>query len=566
MATKRPPEKDFYSILGVEPSATAEQIHEAYRSRARISHPDRFNKETQAREWKIANEMLRDLNAAYAVLRDARTRRDYDQRRANGHATEPPKAERPKANATEPSFNSACSVRLSDLPAALQQRMIQRQQSVKQDQFQVSTDSLLWNYILLGIFACWFVYLYFAADSAKWKSGTNLWQSGATLFVAWLIAGQIIAVAKWCKSTLKSFFYITPLYYIKTDHDIITFWPIFALQDIAVAHNYRNGTYEDSKVVLKFEGHSETLTLSGKEQVEGVFNRLKSYDARLRKAHADDDDNYFKKFDDFADVPRTGIPADTAVSKPVTWMIRAASILVCGIAYFFFVALNENLSAKKWVEHATPPSVASSAAPVSPPKRAPSLPIAEQPLPVSDNDWEKVIEFDVVEFDTPSPVPTPPQQGDRIVWDDERVAVPVSQPKRVPNPPIPEQFVPVNGDVRAFTTAKRIAPFEIKTGGGQHYLVKLVDAFTKAPVLTVFVRGGQTATVDVPLGNYEVRYTCGNSWYGYKYLFGDSGSYSKTNETFRFSQTGNQVSGYTITLYPVEHGNLQTRHIEPTEF
>jgi hypothetical protein len=511
VATKRPPEKDFYSILGVDSTATAEQIHEAYRSRARISHPDRFDKETQAREWKIANAMLCDLNAAYAVLRDARSRAEYDQRRTNGHAPEPPKAEQPKTHATGPGFKSACSVRLSDLPAALQQRMIQRQQNDKQDQFQASTDSVIWNYVLIGFFACWFVYLIIASDSAKWKSGTNLWQGGVTLLVGWLIASQIAAIVKWYKSTLKSYFYITPLYYIKTDHDIITFWPIFALEDISVTHNYTNGSYQNSTVVLKFEGRSESLTISSQREVEDLFKRLKNYDARLRKAHADDDDDYFEKYDDFVDVPRTGKPAaDTSLSKETTWAIRAATLAACFVAYFFFITLNERLSAQKWVEHSTPPAV------------------------------------------------TPPAVA--------RAAAPVAPPKRVSKPPIPEQPLPANGDVKTYTFAERIAPFEIKTDGGQHYLVKLVNAVTKAPVLTVFVRGGQTVTIDVPLGTYEVRYTCGDSWYGYTYLFGDSGSYSKANETFAFTQTGNNVSGYTITLYPVEHGNLQTKDIEPTEF
>jgi hypothetical protein len=118
----------------------------------------------------------------------------------------------------------------------------------------------------------------------------------------------------------------------------------------------------------------------------------------------------------------------------------------------------------------------------------------------------------------------------------------------------------------AFTTAERIAPFEIKTDHGQYYLVKLVDARTKAPVLTVFVEGGSTINVDVPLGTYEVRYTCGDSWYGYKYLFGDSGSYSKADGTFAFTRSSDHVSGYTLTLFPVEHGNLDTRRIDPTAF
>jgi hypothetical protein len=125
--------------------------------------------------------------------------------------------------------------------------------------------------------------------------------------------------------------------------------------------------------------------------------------------------------------------------------------------------------------------------------------------------------------------------------------------------------LPYSGSVRTYTSAERIAPFEIKAAQGSHYLVRLVDA-SHAPVLIVFVRRGTTVNVDVPLGTYEVRYASGESWYGYEYLFGPATAYSKADKTFTFEVVGNQVSGFTITLYKVAGGNLRTSTIKPTEF
>ena len=505
MTVQCPPERDFYSVLGVGPTATSDQIHNAYRARVRISHPDRFDKDTHPEEWKAANELLRDLNTAYSVLRDAESRDEYDQLRENRYATDEPRSETRHARSVEPSFASACSVRLSDLPATVQQRMLERQRNAKQDQIQVSTGSVLGNIVLTCLMLFWFVYLYAASNGARWKGGTNLWQFAVTFVVAWLIAGQIIAIVRWFASALKSYFYVTPLYFIKTDHDIITFWPIFALQDIAATHHYVNGGYDKSTIVLKFEGHSETLEFRPKEKVEDLFSRLKLYDARLRKAHTEDDNNYFQLFDDFTGVPRAGMPADTSLSQSTTWKIRAATIAACSVAYFFFVTLNGNLAAQKWVQHPTLYPVASAAAPVN-------------------------------------------------------------VPRHVPKPPVSELPLPANGDAIEYTFLERVAPLEIKTKSGMNYLVKLVDSRTKTPVLTVFVIGGTTVNVAVPLGTYEVRYTCGDSWYGYNYLFGDSGSYSRADDLFTFTRSGNEVSGYTITLFPVEHGNLRTEHIAPTAF
>jgi hypothetical protein len=373
----RPLEKDLYSILGVEPTATAEKIHEAYRSRARISHPDRFNKETQPRDWKIANEMLKDLNLAYATLRDSLSRDEYDRRRANEQAPQRPKKEEHNRGATEPGIASPNSVRFEDVPPSLQDRMLERQKNIKLDQFQVSNDNLFWNFAILCFLICWFVYLIISADGAKWTATVNLWQGVATLIVGWLIAGQIATIVRWFKSNLKPFFYITPLYYIKTDHDIITYWPIFALQDMSVTHNYRNGRYENSTVILKFEGRSETLLVPNQRQMEDLFARLKSYDARLRKAQAADDDNYFTLNDDFAGLPRTGKPvADSKLSKETTWAIRGGALATCLATYFCFVALNDKLSSQKWVEHVTPSAAAN--APVVSPKPFPRPPIPQQ--------------------------------------------------------------------------------------------------------------------------------------------------------------------------------------------
>ena len=61
---------DPYELLGVARSAAWDDITDAYRRRARAWHPDGAPEEEQARR----EELLRELNAAYAELRVRRGR------------------------------------------------------------------------------------------------------------------------------------------------------------------------------------------------------------------------------------------------------------------------------------------------------------------------------------------------------------------------------------------------------------------------------------------------------------------------------------------------------------
>lgn len=63
--------KDYYSILGVTPDATATEVREAFYDAARRLHPD-VNPDPNARkEFEFAQE-------AFRVLKDPRARRRYD--------------------------------------------------------------------------------------------------------------------------------------------------------------------------------------------------------------------------------------------------------------------------------------------------------------------------------------------------------------------------------------------------------------------------------------------------------------------------------------------------------
>ena len=70
--------KDYYAVLGVEPSSGENEIKQAFRRLARKYHPD-VSKE------KGAEDRFKAINEAYEVLRDKEKRAQYDAMRAGGY-------------------------------------------------------------------------------------------------------------------------------------------------------------------------------------------------------------------------------------------------------------------------------------------------------------------------------------------------------------------------------------------------------------------------------------------------------------------------------------------------
>jgi hypothetical protein len=128
------------------------------------------------------------------------------------------------------------------------------------------------------------------------------------------------------------------------------------------------------------------------------------------------------------------------------------------------------------------------------------------------------------------------------------------------------QPLPENGTWWSNTSERRIAPLRISVSPKKHYYIKIVDAHTERRVLTLFIRSGQTAKVEVPTGTFRLRYAVGDNWYGREYKFGPEDRHFEADDTFTFEIDGQQVRGHRIELILQQGGNLSVEPIPEEEF
>ena len=67
---------NYYDVLGVGRTASAQEVRSAYTRLARERHPDRFSDPI---EKERASEFFKDLTAAFNTLSNDKGRREYDQ-------------------------------------------------------------------------------------------------------------------------------------------------------------------------------------------------------------------------------------------------------------------------------------------------------------------------------------------------------------------------------------------------------------------------------------------------------------------------------------------------------
>jgi hypothetical protein len=112
-----------------------------------------------------------------------------------------------------------------------------------------------------------------------------------------------------------------------------------------------------------------------------------------------------------------------------------------------------------------------------------------------------------------------------------------------------------------YTKAAGRCGFNLHTRPGtSHCFLRLIS--NEGDVWRGFVRAGDSISVDLPRGDYTLRYATGERWFGSEYLFGPGTTFSEMGGIIDLR------SGFrtTIELVPQLHGNLTEREIDANGF
>src|SRR5262249_30026825 len=131
-----------------------------------IIHPDRFDASRQPEQWRVANQMVAELNAAYSALRDPAARLRHDRALRRGR-----RAKR---------AGGAVVVRFRDLKPATQKKLLALQRGRSQFfkfrhggpaigfRFKTGTPAVAWGSLLVAVVLL--LEIVHFASAAGWES------------------------------------------------------------------------------------------------------------------------------------------------------------------------------------------------------------------------------------------------------------------------------------------------------------------------------------------------------------------------------------------------------------
>lgn len=132
-----------------------------------------------------------------------------------------------------------------------------------------------------------------------------------------------------------------------------------------------------------------------------------------------------------------------------------------------------------------------------------------------------------------------------------------------------EYAVPVsfrNGQIITRPFGECVCPLGVEVRGDSAYYIYLEHIGFGGSDMSFMVSADSSVEVEVPLGEYNIFYATGDTWYGPDLKFGADTQFYQCDDTFLFYEDGQYYQGYTLELYLQDNGNLETDRIDASAF
>lgn len=272
---------NYYELLKVKPTASDDEIRKAYLVLSKMMHPDKFDPLSQKDQWERANEFLKDLNEAYAILKDKDKRAKYDNNfKAKPHDNRSSQSSQDhKGN--QSGFVKSGFAYLENLPEQINSRLKLLSEAKYPNSFTLATTDANHHKWIIGISSIILLFPVWAIYSERWTPEGALFRILLTICLATLIAYSISRIKEYASRPMNYGIFLTGLHLIKIENRKCTYFWRRDMKDIKVAHKYKNGQYNGTDVTFVFDEDSIELNYSTQGHVSRIAQYLKDSDAHI---------------------------------------------------------------------------------------------------------------------------------------------------------------------------------------------------------------------------------------------------------------------------------------------
>ncbi len=320
--------RTHYDNLKVARNAPQEVIRAAYKSLSQKHHPDRNGNSAESQR------VMKIINESYAVLSDPHARRKHDDWIIEQESSDITK-EHSQGFGREFKLSPIKSGEIDfyDLDEETKIKIKEIASGRYNDTVRIKLDGAFWNYIWCFVLSGWFYYINSDAVGYRWDDETTYWHAGITAFVVFLLTKNIYWLYAWHSRPLKSWLVVTPLYLIKLHLDKISYWPIWTISNIQATHNYRNGFYQDTTLLVDLDGKRKIFSISSKSLYEQLIYKLQEYEVKFRSALNTNEQAYIVRHDHF--LPIRENPAKKSERKSSSKQVIYILIPLMSFGFFW---------------------------------------------------------------------------------------------------------------------------------------------------------------------------------------------------------------------------------------